>query len=265
VIKRSITKNHKQKVPQIYLLVETLFTNYSGFTMAQWYWQSDLRKRASENDKEAWTVYSAEDSAKIEKAFNKNQKSLSLNDTYTIVFGCMEQQRKDDKSRRRFIRREVLAAAPAAAAASGKATTSAAGKRKASSAAADEEEDDDEAAAATTGRKPAAAKKAATAKKDQKAPSSPLKSKTIEYDKIFEEYNGETATDAAIAKAEKDLKKTLPASYKKLMKMQNGGDIKGDRNCHPSGANTSWAGNHVCIGMLFSLVEPPFCTPELID
>jgi cell wall assembly regulator SMI1 len=71
----------------------------------------------------------------------------------------------------------------------------------------------------------------------------------IEYDKIFEEYNGETATDAAIAKTEKDVKKTLPASYKKLMQIQNGGYINRDRNCHRTPSATSWAGNHICIGM----------------
>lgn len=192
--------------------------------MAQWYWQSDLRKRAKDGDKEAWTPYSAEDSAKIEKGFAKKQKSLSLNETYTIVFGCMEQQRKDDKYRRRFIRREELASSTKR-----KSTSSS----SSSAGAADDKEEEDE----ESGRNKPAPKKQQTALKSQG-----------DYNDIFEESNGDNkATDAAIAKAEKALKKTLPKSYKRLMQHQNGGDIKQEKNCHPASPNT-WAKTHVCIG-----------------
>lgn len=199
----------------------------------KWYWQSDLRKRATDDDKEAWTEYSEADSAKIEKAFSKNQKTLSLNDTYSIVFGCMEQQRKDDRSRRRFIRREALNNTK---------------KRKGGSKKAAEEEEEEEEVTPKSG---SGRVKKETTKVAKTAAGGKLAKVNMET--VFSEKTG-GATPAMIAKAEKDLKKTLPVKFKELMRIQNGGGMSDEKSCIAA-KGTTWGEAHACIESIIPVEE----------
>lgn len=58
-----------------------------------WYWKSDLRHTDGKDG--AWTAYDGDVSAKIEKAFQKKQKTMTLDETYKIDFLEMIQHRKD--------------------------------------------------------------------------------------------------------------------------------------------------------------------------
>jgi hypothetical protein len=82
---------------------------------AVWFWKSDLRK--NDKDGEEWEPYGADDTAKLEKAFKKGQKTMKLNDKYKIDFKQMLQVRHDDPDRQRPIKRRDGAPAPAAPAA----------------------------------------------------------------------------------------------------------------------------------------------------
>jgi len=62
-----------------------------------WHWKGD----------EDWTAYSESDSTKIEKAYQKKQKSVKLNENYKIDFKEMIQHRIDDFNRQRQIKREA--------------------------------------------------------------------------------------------------------------------------------------------------------------
>jgi len=68
-----------------------------------WYWKSDLRLK--DDDESSWTAYSSSDSTKIEKAFNKGQKTFTLNNKYKIDFKTLIQVRKDDANKQRAIKR----------------------------------------------------------------------------------------------------------------------------------------------------------------
>jgi len=60
-----------------------------------WFWKSD----------DDWKEYAAADSAKIEKAFQKKQKTVQLNDTYKVNFKDKIQFRMDDPDKQRDIKR----------------------------------------------------------------------------------------------------------------------------------------------------------------
>lgn len=74
---------------------------------------------------------------------------------------------------------------------------------------------------------------------------------------MFDQNSGDDvvnrATDASIEKVETTLKLLLPISYKELMKEQNGGSIRPDKNCH-SASPTSWTSTHVSIGKFSSVL-----------
>lgn len=58
-----------------------------------WEWKSDLRLL---NDKDpGWTPYEPDVSQKIETAFKKGQKTMTLDETYKIDFTESIQHRKD--------------------------------------------------------------------------------------------------------------------------------------------------------------------------
>jgi len=67
----------------------------SGNKMS-WHWETD----------DGWQAYSEEDSKKIEAGFQKNQKTVKLNDTYKIDIKKMFQFRIDDPDRQRNVKRE---------------------------------------------------------------------------------------------------------------------------------------------------------------
>eukprot|EP00026_Physarum_polycephalum_P011073 Phypoly_transcript_11269.p1 GENE.Phypoly_transcript_11269~~Phypoly_transcript_11269.p1 ORF type:complete len:353 (+),score=96.10 Phypoly_transcript_11269:152-1210(+) len=69
-----------------------------------WYWQKDLRKKGDTAD--AWEAYSAEENAKLEKAYQKKQKTMKLSEKYKIDFNDMIQYQATDRNRQRAIKRE---------------------------------------------------------------------------------------------------------------------------------------------------------------
>jgi hypothetical protein len=67
----------------------------------------------------------------------------------------------------------------------------------------------------------------------------------ISYEDFFDSsdyYTGPPLTDAMIVDVEQTLGYTLPQSYRRLMRVKNGGSPK--RQCHPTNG-TSWSDNHV--------------------
>jgi uncharacterized protein YktA (UPF0223 family) len=58
-----------------------------------WEWKSDLRLTDDKSD--GWTPYDAAVSAKIEKAYQKGQKTMTLDETYKIDFTELFQHRKE--------------------------------------------------------------------------------------------------------------------------------------------------------------------------
>lgn len=67
-----------------------------------WYYKSDLRFKGDEG----WTLYSFEESEKIEKAYKAKDSVVKLNNTYKINLDKKIQYRIDDESRQRDIKRE---------------------------------------------------------------------------------------------------------------------------------------------------------------
>ena len=72
------------------------------------------------------------------------------------------------------------------------------------------------------------------------------------------EYVGASLTDEAVAKVERELGYTLPASYVELMRYQNGG-IPRRRN-HRTKERTSWADNHIAIAGIYSIGGEKRCS-----
>ena len=72
------------------------------------------------------------------------------------------------------------------------------------------------------------------------------------------EYVGASLTDEAVAKVERELGYTLPASYVELMRYQNGG-IPRRRN-HRTKERTSWRANHIAITGIYSIGGEKRCS-----
>ena len=57
----------------------------------KWFFKSDLRKKDDAAD--AWTSYSANESSKLEQAYQSGKKMMTLNSKYKINFTLMIQHR----------------------------------------------------------------------------------------------------------------------------------------------------------------------------
>lgn len=82
-----------------------------------WEFKQDLRfNKAGKSEDIGWAPYADADSAKIEKAYQKKQAKVKLNDTYTVnLKGNLFQHRNDDFNRQRPVRRVEASAQPPAA------------------------------------------------------------------------------------------------------------------------------------------------------
>jgi hypothetical protein len=56
-----------------------------------WYWKSDLRLK--DEDESGWTLYDDEATKKLEKAYQKGQKTMKLSEKHKIDFKDMIQHR----------------------------------------------------------------------------------------------------------------------------------------------------------------------------
>ncbi len=68
-----------------------------------WYWKKSLKGK--DDDDSSWAKYDDEVSAKIETAFQKGQKTIQVDETYSINFSDLIQFQRDDKDKQRPVKR----------------------------------------------------------------------------------------------------------------------------------------------------------------